>query len=221
MFVGIGGKVGHARNAVMRERTAQFFLGNVGVCHSLYHVRTGDEHIRRVLDHDVEVCDRGAVNSASRAGPHDATNLRNDAACQRVAQKDISVATQTDHAFLNTGAAGIIQTNDGYAYLHRQVENFANFFGMSFGKGTAEDGEVLSKHNHATAIDETITGDDAIAGKELLFKTEVLRAMDNELVKLFKAVLIKQKLHPFAGCHFIGGMLLLNSLDTATRFRLA
>src|SRR6266508_490839 len=220
MFVGIGGKVGHARNAVMRERTAQFFLGNVGVCHSLYHVRTGNEHVRRVLHHDVEICDRGAIDSATRAGTHDATNLRHDAARQSVAQKDICVATQTYHAFLNASAAGIIQANNGYAYLHRQVENFANFFGMSFREGTAEDGKVLRKHNHPTAIDETVTRDDAVAGIELLFQTKVLRAMDDELVKLFKAVLVKQKLHALPRGHFVGSVLLLNSLDTATRFRL-
>src|SRR6266498_4664669 len=107
-----------------------------------------------------------------------------------------------------------------YAYLHRQVENFANFFGMSFRKGTAEDGKVLRKYNHPTAIDETVTGDDAVAGIELLIQTKVLRAMDDELVKLFKAVLIKQKLHAFARCHFVGSMLLLNSFDAATGFRL-
>src|SRR6266545_1279939 len=220
MFVGIGSKVGRARNAIVRERTAQFFLGNVGVCHSLYHVRTGNEHVRRVLHHDVEVGDRGAIDSATRAGTHDATNLRDDAARQSVAQKDIGVATQTYHPFLNASAAGIIQTNNGYAYFHRQVENFANFFGMCFRERTAKDGKVLSKHNHPAALDETVTRDDAIAGIELLFQTKVLRAMDDELVKLFKAVLVKEKLQALTRGHFVGSMLLVNSLDAATSFRL-
>ena len=89
-------------------------------------------------------------------------------------------------------AAGIVQPDNRHANLHRQVENFANFFRVSFGEGTAKDREVLSKDRNATAVDQTIAGNDAIAGIELLVKAKVARAVHDQLVKLFKAVLISR-----------------------------
>src|ERR1051326_8418485 len=97
----------------MRRGAAELFLRHVLVRHSLDDVRTGDEHVRGVLDHYVEVGDRRTVDGAARAWAHDATNLRNNSGSQRVAQKNIGVSTEADDAFLNARAARIIQANDG------------------------------------------------------------------------------------------------------------
>jgi hypothetical protein len=128
MLVGVGRKVRYARNAVVRERTAEFFLGNVGVGHGLDNVGTSDEHVRRVLHHHVEVRDRGTVNRAAGARAHDATDLRDYAARQGVTQKDVGITAEANHAFLDAGAARVVQTNNRNADLHRQVEHFADFF---------------------------------------------------------------------------------------------
>ena len=76
--------------------------------HGLDHVRAGDEHVRRILHHDVEVGDGRTVHRAARARPHDATDLRHHAAGQSVTQKNVCIAAQTDDAFLYARAAGII-----------------------------------------------------------------------------------------------------------------
>src|SRR5678815_4515684 len=78
----------------------------------LDHVRSGDEHVGRVFHHYVEIRDRRTVNSAASTRAHDATDLRHDAARERVAQKDVCVTAKTNHAFLDTRAAGIIQTDN-------------------------------------------------------------------------------------------------------------
>src|SRR5438309_1709810 len=121
--------------------------------HRFDHVRSGNEHVGRVFDHDVEVGDRGTVDRAARARTHNATDLRHDTAGQGVPQKDVGVAAETDDAFLYARAAGIVQTNDGRANLHRQVHHFADFFSVRFGKGTAKDGEILGEDKYFAAID--------------------------------------------------------------------
>src|SRR5258708_32093830 len=121
--------------------------------YGLDHVRPGDEHVGRVLHHDIEVGDRRTVNRAARAGTHDATDLRHHAAGQSVAEKDLSIAAETDYAFLYARAAGVIQPDDGRPDLHRQVHHFANLFRVRFGKGTAKDREVLSEDEDFAAID--------------------------------------------------------------------
>src|SRR5256886_12924633 len=119
----------------------------------LDYVRAGDEHVRRVFDHDVEVGDRRTVNGAARAWAHDATDLRHETAGQGVAQKDVGVAAETDDAFLYARAAGIVQADNRRANLHRQIHHFADFFGVGFGKGTAKDGEILGEDKYFAAID--------------------------------------------------------------------
>src|SRR5258705_4240868 len=188
--------------------------------HGLDHVRSGNEHIRRVLDHDVEVSDRRTVDCTAGAWAHDATNLRHDSARQGVAQENVGVTSQTHHAFLNARAARIVQADNRNADLHRQVKNFADFFCVGFREGTTEDSEILGKHNHAPPVYQTIAGNHTITGIELLVETEVLRTMHHEFAKLFKAVLVQQEVDPLARGHLIGRMLLLHALGSATLFRL-
>src|SRR5213080_4239600 len=97
-----------ARLAIVRRGAAEFFFCHIFMRHSLDHVRTGDEHIGRVLDHDVEVGNRRTVNGAAGAWAHDATDLRHDPAGQSVAQKNVSVTAETDDAFLYARTAGIV-----------------------------------------------------------------------------------------------------------------
>jgi hypothetical protein len=186
--------------------------------HGLDHVGSGNEHVRRVLDHNVEVGDCRTVNRTAGAGSHDATNLRYHSARQGVAQENVGVASQTHHAFLNARAAGIVQADDRNTDLHCQVENLANLFCVRFRERTTEDCEVLSKHNHAPPVYQPIAGNYTIARIELLVETEVLRTMHHEFAKLFKALLIKQEVDPLARRHFFCRVLLFDALCAATLF---
>src|SRR5689334_6128120 len=138
------------------------------MCDGLDHVRSGDEHVRRVFDHDVEISDRRTVNGAAGAWPHDATDLRHDTARQRIAKENVGVATETDDAFLNTRATRIVETDDRGANLHREVHHLADLFRVSLGERTTKNREVLRKDKHVAAVNQTVTRHDTITGIELL-----------------------------------------------------
>src|SRR5258706_7822727 len=101
-----------SRYPIVSGRATEFFFGYVFVRHGLDHVGSGNEHVGRVLDHDVEVGDRRTVNRAARAWPHDATDLRHDAAGQSVAQKNIRIPAEADYALLHAPAAGTVEAED-------------------------------------------------------------------------------------------------------------
>ena len=109
----------------------------------LMHVRAGHEHVARALDHDGEVGDRRRVHGAAGARPHDRGDLRHDAGRQRVAQEDVGVAAERQHAFLNARAARVVQADDRRAHLHRQIHDLDDLRGVGLGERSAEDGEVL------------------------------------------------------------------------------
>ena len=54
----------------------------------------------------------GRVDGAAGAGAHDGGDLGHDAGGQRVAQEDVGVAAEADDAFLDAGAAGVVQADD-------------------------------------------------------------------------------------------------------------
>src|SRR2546422_562807 len=137
--------------------------------HGLDHVRPGDEHVRRILDHDVEIGDCRTVNGAAGAGTHYAADLWYNTACQSIAKKDICIPTKAYDALLNARAAGVIQADDWRADLHCEIHDFANLFRVRFGEGTAKDREVLGEDKNFPAIDQTVAGHDSIARIHLLF----------------------------------------------------
>ena len=51
----------------------------------------------------------GEYTAPPAHGPITAEDLRNDAAVERVAQEDIRIAGERNHAFLDARAAGIVQ----------------------------------------------------------------------------------------------------------------
>ena len=89
-----GDEVAHAADRVVRHRAAQPLLGHVFVRHGLDDVRSGDEHVAGVVDHEDEVGDGRRVHRTARAGTHDGGYLRRHAAGECVAQEDIGVAGQ-------------------------------------------------------------------------------------------------------------------------------
>src|SRR4029079_2999828 len=119
----------------------------------------------------------------------------------------------------DTCATRIVKSDHGNADLHRQVQHFTDFFRVSFGEGTAEDSEVLGEHYDASAVKQTITGDDAVARIELFVEPKVARAMHDKLVKFFKAVLIEQKIDALTRRQLTRCVLLLNALGPAALFR--
>src|SRR6266851_3952204 len=79
-----GGVVGHG--------AAKLLLGDFFVRDGLDDVGTGDEHVGSVARHKNKIGDGGGIDGAAGARTHDRADLRNDAAGERVAEKNIGVA---------------------------------------------------------------------------------------------------------------------------------
>src|SRR6266852_5462482 len=132
-----GGVVGHG--------AAELLLGDFFVGDGFDDVGTGDEHVGSVAGHKNKIGDGGGIDGAAGARTHDRADLRDDAAGQRVAQKNIGVTGKRRDAFLDARAARIVQADDGSAGAHGLIHYFANFQGVGFGERAAEDGEVLGE----------------------------------------------------------------------------
>ena len=181
------GEVRDAAHRVVRHRAAELFLRDLLVRHGLDHVRAGHEHVARAFDHDVEVGDRRRVHGAAGAGAHDGGNLRNHARGERVAQKDVGVAAEREHAFLDARAAGVVEADDRHAHLHREIHDLHDLRGVRLRERPAEDGEVLRERVDRPAVDAALAGDDAVARDDLLVHAEVAAPVGDELVDFLEA----------------------------------
>ena len=147
------GEVRDAAGLVVRHRAAELLLRDFLVRDRLDHVGAGHEHVARALDHDVEVGDRRRVDRAAGAGPHDRGDLRDDAGRQRVAQEDVGVAAERQHAFLDARAARVVQPDDRRAHLHREIHDLDDLRGVGFRERAAEHREVLREGVDRAAVD--------------------------------------------------------------------
>src|SRR5689334_11126688 len=84
-------EVRYAGSFIVRGRATQLVLGDLLMRCRLNHVRAGHKHVRSVVHHQDEIGDRGGIHRAAGAWAHDGRYLRDHAAGQRVAQKNIRV----------------------------------------------------------------------------------------------------------------------------------
>ena len=200
------GAVGDAR-ADMRRRAPQLLLGDGLVRDGADHVRAGDEHVARRLDHEDEVGDGRRVDRAPRAGAEHAGELRHQPRRQRVAQEDVGVAGQRDDPFLNARAARIVEPDDRRARLHGQVHDLADLARVRLGQRAAEHGEVLREQEDRAAVDGAVAGDHAVAQDLVVAEAEVGRAVGDQLVELDEAVGVAEQRHPLARGQLAGLVL--------------
>src|SRR5882724_2921702 len=190
------------------------------MCDRLNHVWSSDEHIRRIFHHHVEIGNCRTIHRATGAWAHDATDLGNHAACQRVSQEDIGIAAQTNYAFLDACSAGIIQANDWRSHFHGEVHYFANLFRVGFRKRSTKDRKVLRKDEYAAAINQAMTRDHAVTWVELLIETKVMGAMHHKLIKLLKCAFIKEEFDSFTRAHFSSIVLFFRARGPSSLFSL-
>ena len=214
-----GDEMRDAAGRVVRHGAAQVLLGDVLVRHGLDDVRAGDEHVRRVARHENEIGDGGRIHGAARARAHDRADLRDHAAGERVAQKNIGVTRQRHHAFLDARAARIVQANHRRAVAHRQVHDLADLEGIGFRERAAKHGEILREHVDQPAVDAPEAGDETVAGRPLLLHPEIIAAVRDKFVEFFKRAFIEQQRDALAGRELAGLVLALAALRAAAGFR--
>ena len=195
---------------------AELIFGDLFVGDRLDHVGAGDEHVRGLVDHQDEIGNRGRIDGAAGAGAHDGGDLRHYAAVERVAQENIGVAGERHDAFLDAGAARVVQPDHGRAHLGRQVHDLDDFGGVGLGERPAEHGEILGEDEDQAPFDAAVTGNETVAIDLVLVHAEVVAAVGDELVGLLEGAFVEQKLDALAGRHFALFMLALAALRPAT-----
>ena len=184
--------------AIVGHGSAQVLLGDLFVGDRLDHIGTRDEHVRRVLDHQVEVGDGGRIDGASRARPQNGRDLGDHARGQGVPQEDVGVSAKGGDALLNASAPRIVQPDHGSAHLHGQIHDLADLQSVRLRKAPAEDREVLGEDEDETPFDSPETRDHAVARNLLLGHAEVRAAMLNQLVEFLEGSFVEQDLDALA-----------------------
>ena len=196
--LGVVGEVGHAGPRGVHVRPAQALHVDVLVRHGLHDVGAGHEHVAGAAHHVDEVGDGGRVDRAPRARAEDHADLRDHAARQRVAQEDVRVAAQADHALLDARAAGVVQPHDRGPVLHGHVLELHDLLGVRLGERPAEHREVLAEHVDEAPVDRPVPGDHAVPQHLLVRQPEIRRAMRDEAIQLHEGVRVHEEVDPLA-----------------------
>ena len=218
VFLIFGGEVGDAGLAAVDRRAAQLLKGDLFMGDCFDHIGSGDEHVTCVFDHDDEVGDGGRVDGSAGAGPHNDADLRDDAGRHDIAEEDVGVAGQAEHAFLDTCAAGVVQADDGGAVFHGHIEDFADLGGVMAADAASEDGEVLRKDVDEAVVNCAEACDNAVAGDALLVEAEVVAVVGDQRVDFAKAAFIQHQLKPLAGGGPAFSVLNLDPFKAAPEF---
>ena len=198
----------------MRVRAAELLEPDLLAGHGLDHVGPGDEHVRRAVDHEREVGERGRVDGAARARAHDQRDLRYHAGRHHVAVEDLGEQAERDHALLDPRAAAVVDPDDRAAGLQRVVHDLDDLLAVDLAERAAEHREVLAEHADRPAVDGPVAGDDAVPVRPVGRHVEVVRAVPGELVELGERPRIEQPVDPFPGRHLAPRVL---PLDRALR----
>ena len=219
LFVGRG-EMRHAALGVVSVSAAEVLHGDFLVSHGLDDLGAGDEHETRLLDHQDEVGHHRGVHRAAGAGPHDRRNLRHDARRENVANEDVSVAGEADHAFLDPCPCAIVEADHRRAGLHGEVHDLDHLLGEGARQAAAEHREVLREDVDEAAVDLAVAGDHAVAENLPLLHTEVGAAMGLELVDLDERAGVEQGMDTLASRQLAGLVLLLDPLLAAAELGL-
>ena len=197
-------EVGYAGDLVVGGGSAEGVFGDVFVEDGLDDVGAGDEHVAGLLGHQGEVGDGGGVDGSAGAGAEDGGDLRDDSAGEGVAEEDVGVAGEGDDAFLDAGAAGVVEADDGGADAEGGVHDLDDLGGVGLGERAAEDGEVLGEDEDDAALDAAVAGDEAVAGDSLVGHAEVGGSVGYEFVGLFEGAFVEEEVDALAGGELAG-----------------
>ena len=177
----------------------------------------GDEHVRRLVDHDDEIGDGGRVNSTARTWTHDDGNLWDHTRSPNVSEENLGIGPERGDPFLNTSTARIVHANDRTTGLEGHIEDLANLQTVHFTQRATVDGEILSEGKDLSSVDGAVAGDHAVPGNDVLVHVKITAAMFDEGINLLEAAVVKEQLKTFTCRHFPTVVLGINTgLTTAS-----
>jgi hypothetical protein len=163
--------------------------------------------VRGALDHEREVGDRGGVDRAARARPHDQGDLRDHARRDHVAVEDLAEQPERDHSLLDPRAAAVVDADQRAPGLQRVIHQLDDLLPVHLAQRAAEHGEVLAVHAHRPAVDGAETGHHAIAVGAVGLHPEVVRPVPGQLVELGEGARVEQPVDPLPRGHLALGVL--------------
>jgi hypothetical protein len=182
----------------VRRRAAEILERDVLPGDRLHDVGAGDEHVGRALGHQDEVGDRGRVDGATGAGPHDQRDLRHHPGGLHVPPEDLRVTGERDDALLDPRAPRVVDPDHGTADLDGHVHHLADLLGEDLGERPAEHREVLAEHADRPAEHRPEAGHDRVAPRPVVVHPELDLAVTDEAVELDERAGIEQEVEPLA-----------------------
>jgi hypothetical protein len=205
-----------ARDLGLHPGAAEVLHGDLLAEHRLDHLRTGDEHLADLVDHEDEIGQGRTIDRTAGTGAEDHRDLRDHARGQGVAVEDLPVAGQRVDAFLDPRAARVVDPDQGDAHLHGMVHDLGDLARVRQAQGTAGDGEVLGEDADREPLHHARPGDHPVARQPLAVHAEVAATVLDEEVVLVERVGIADHIHPVSRRELALGDLLLDRLLTAT-----
>ena len=173
VLVVFGDEVGVAADRGVHFGAADLGHGRGAAGDGLDDFGAGEEHLRVLARHDDEVHQRGRVGGTAGAGAADDGDLGDDAGEEHVGVEDVAVAGEGVDAFLDTGAAGVLEGDDGDADLDRVAHDAGDLARLHLAEAAGLDAEVLAESGDLFVAEVAGTGDDAVGGEFLAFHAEV------------------------------------------------
>ncbi len=205
----------HPAQRVVGAGAAELLQRDVLASDRAYDIGAGDEHLRRLVDHDHEVGEGRRIDVAAGRRPHDQRDLRDDPGCQHVAPEDLAVQPERDDALLNPGAAALVDADDRAAVLHREVEHLDDLLAVHLAEAAAEDGDVLAEDADRASVHRAVAGHNAVAERAVGLHAERRRAVPGELVQLDERALVEQRRDAFTGRLLAPGVLAFDGSSRA------
>src|SRR4029450_8945596 len=184
--------------ARVRHRAAELLERDLLTGDGLDHVRTGDEHVRGLADHEREVGDGGGVDGAPGAPPLDPADLRGHARGAHVALEHVAVTGEARGALLDPSPARVVDLDERRARRHRPGLALAGLLRVDLTERSTEHREVLRGDEDPAPIHGAVAGDDAVAGGAVAFDPEVVRAVDGEGIGLLEGIPVDEQLDTLA-----------------------
>ena len=176
----------------MRVRATELFRRYVFLCDRLHDIRSGHKHVARTSDHEDEICDRRAVDGASRARTHHRGDLRNHAGTKGVLKKDVRVAAERVHTLLDARSAGVIEADHGCTVLLGQLHHIDDLARVGCAERSAEHREILREDVDEAAIYRPVAGDHAISVGSIILESEVRYLMADEHAHFLERAFVQE-----------------------------
>ena len=116
--------------------------------------------------------------------------------------KNVGISSKRIDAFLNSCSTRVVQSNDWSTHQQCLVHHLTNLLGVNAGKTTTEDGKVLTKDVHRSAIYLPLSHHHAVSRILFLLHPEIRAGVLGKGVVFNKTSCIHQDFDSFTRCQF-------------------